>query len=184
MKRSLPAMILSVAFVAFVIAPVRAQDAGSAKTLPAAQTQLPPHSFKLDYTLTEMQDGKKINSRQYTLNLGGGGANGQLWQGQLSVGTRVPVSTDTQGTAQYLDVGTKINSSMQLRGGGEVLDTYCDVTSLVPDEAKIDGRPILRTLTIHNSMPIAETKSMLVGTADDPNSNHEFQLDVTVTELK
>ncbi|HKQ85441.1 MAG TPA: hypothetical protein VJS43_01595 [Candidatus Acidoferrales bacterium] len=161
-----------------------AQDATSSKTASAPQAEMPPHAFRLDYTLTETEGGKKIDSRQYSLNVGGGGQNGRPWVSQLQIGNRVPAGTKTDGTAQYLDVGTRINGSISIRDGARVLDTYCDVTSVVPDEAKVDGRPVLRTLTISNSAPIAEGKSMLVGVADDPNSNREFRLEVTVTELK
>ncbi len=37
---------------------------------------------------------------------------------------------------------------------------------------------------MNNVTPLVEGKPLLVGTADDPNSNREFQLEVTVTELK
>ena len=161
-----------------------AQDATSSKTTSAPQAEMPPHAFRLDYTLPEMEGAKKIDSRQYSLNVGGGGPNGRPWTGQLQIGNRVPAGTKTDGTAQYLDVGTRINGSINTRDGVRVLDTYCDVTSVVPDEAKVDGRPVLRTLTISNSTPITEGKSMLVGIVDDPNSSREFQLAVTVAELK
>jgi len=182
-QAKLCAMLIATLLVGSV-ASAPAQDAGGSKTPSSAESQFPAHSFKLDYILTEMQAGKKIDSRQYTVDLGGGGSNGRLWQGELQIGTRVPVGTKTDGTAQYLDVGTRITSSIQVRDGGEVLDTYCDVTSVAPDEAKVDGRPILRTLSIRNAVPVVEGKPILLGVADDPNSNREFQLEVAVTNLK
>lgn len=164
--------------------PAPGQDGASPKTAAAPQAEIPPHAFRLDYTLVETEGAKKIDSRQYSLNVGGGGQNGRSWSGQVQIGNRVPAGTKTDGTAQYLDVGTRINGSISTRDGVRVLDTYCDVTSVVPDQAKVDGRPVLRTLTISNSAPITEGKSALVGIADDPNSNRGFQLEVTVTELK
>lgn len=178
-----PAMLIATLLVG-MSASSPAQDAGGSKTPSSEQSQFPAQSFKLDYTLTETQAGKKIDSRQYTVNLGSGGSNGRLWQGELQIGTRVPVGAKADGTAQYLDVGTRITSSIQVRDGGEVLDTNCDVTSLAPDEAKVDGRPILRTLSIRNAIPVVHGKPILLGIADDPSSNREFQLEVAVTNLK
>ncbi|HXA78685.1 MAG TPA: hypothetical protein VNV41_16240, partial [Candidatus Acidoferrales bacterium] len=65
-----------------------------------------------------------------------------------------------------------------------VLETNCDVSSVAPDEAKVDGRPILRTLFIRNETPVVVGKAVTVATADDPNSKRKFQLEVTVTEIK
>jgi hypothetical protein len=81
-------------------------------------------------------------------------------------------------------VGTTISGSVSSRDGAQILDTYCDVTSVVPDEGKVDGRPVLRSLSITDETPIVEGKPMLLGTADDPNSKREFQLEVTVTQQK
>src|SRR6266576_5731174 len=49
---------------------VRAQDSAPAKS--AAETGEPGHSYRLDFTLNEIEDGKKINSRQYAMNLNSG----------------------------------------------------------------------------------------------------------------
>ena len=90
----------------------------------------------------------------------------------------------SDGSIQYVDVGTKIVGFISTRDGTQVLRTNCDVSSVAPDEAKVDGRPILRTLTIVNEAPVALGKAVMIGTADDPNSKHKFQLEVTVTEIK
>jgi hypothetical protein len=183
-KAPLAASIAALVFCVAIASAAPPQDTGSPKAEATPQAQTAPRSYRLDYTLTESQDGKKIDSRQYSIIIGGGTQNGRPWQGHLRIGTRVPVVTKSDGTIEYVDVGTKINGFIFMRDGAQVLNTDCDVSSVVPDEAKVDGRPILRTLMISNETPVTVGKAVTVGTADDPNSKRKFQLEVTVTEIK
>ncbi len=177
-------VLLAALFLGVAIASARAQDATPPKTEATPQAQTPPHSYRLDYMLTELEDRKKIDSRQYSISVGGGTQGGPPWQGVVEIGTRVPMVMKSDGSIQYVDVGTKIVGFISTRDGTQVLRTNCDVSSVAPDEAKVDGRPILRTLTIVNEAPVALGKAVMIGTADDPNSKHKFQLEVTVTEIK
>jgi hypothetical protein len=177
--------VVSIAALFFCpgIASVLAQDVAQPKAEASAQAQT-PHPYRLDYTLTEWEDGKKIDSRQYSISVGGGTPDGRPWQGEVQIGTRIPVVMKNDGSIQYVDAGTKIDAFISARNGTQVLRTNCDVSSVASDEAKVDGRPILRTLTIVNEAPVALGKATMVGTADDPNSKRKFQLEVTVTEIK
>lgn len=159
-----------------------AQDASAPHSTQNAQAEAPPNAYRLDYTLTELQAGKKVDARQYSVNIGAEGRERAM--GRIQIGTRVPVSTKADGTVDYLSVQTTISGTLYMRDGVQVLDTVCDVSSVAPDKTGFGGHPILRTLTINNSTPLVEGKPVLVGTADDPNSDREFQLEVKVTELK
>jgi len=181
-KTSLAAASIAALFFCVAIAS-GAQDAAPPKAEATPQAQTPPHSYRLDYTLIELEDGKKIDSRQYSISLGGGTQSGRPWTGQVEIGTRVPVVMKSDGSIQYVDVGTKIVGFISMRDGAQLLDTSCDVSSTAADDAKVDGRPILRTLAIKNQTPIVVGKVVTVGTADDPNSKRRFELDVTVTEI-
>ncbi len=145
------------------------------------QTQIAT-PYRLEFLLTETDSGKKIDSRRYTLALSPPAQGQEVRQGRLQIGTRVPISTKTDGTTQYIDAGTSINTFLMFRNGVLTMNATCDVTSVAKEQPP--NPPILRTLTISNSVVVIEGRPMLVGTADDPDSNREFQLEVTVTELK
>jgi hypothetical protein len=53
----------------------------------------------------------------------------------------------------------------------------------VTDKSK-SKRPIIRLISIDGSTLATSGKSIVIGTVDDPNSNHQFELDATVTRLK
>ncbi len=141
-------------------------------------------AYRLDFTVSEMEEGKKINTRQYAMNSRSGDAN------EIKIGTRVPVETNRQGEFQYLDVGTNI--WCRLRDAADVaslsssvlLNVKADITNFaMPEQQGQRVQPVIRQLRIEASTIGTPGKSLLVGTVDDPNSKRQFQLEVTVTKL-
>src|SRR5499427_5554921 len=169
----------------------RTQDAAAAK---AAEPVEPRHAYKVDFVLTEIEDGRKINSRQYALNLNGGESD------QLKVGTRVPVEVK-QEEIKYLDVGTNIWCRLRDRSNTEpsehglrelswlgndvMLNVTAEVSNFaVPDQQGASPRPAIRQMKVEGSTIAVVGKQMVVGIVDDPNSKRQYQLEVTVTKLK
>ncbi len=77
MTRKATALVILV--LAFVIAggigKVSAQES-EASSKPAAQSApMPIEAYRLDFSVNEMEDGKKINTRQYSMNLNANNSN-------------------------------------------------------------------------------------------------------------
>jgi hypothetical protein len=153
-----------------------AQQADSEKS-PKAERVL--NAYRLDFSVNELEDGKKINSRQYALNLNTDSGN------ELKIGTRVPVESKP-GEFQYLDVGTSIWSNLQERGGAIDLSVRAEISNFALPEQNQgrDGRPVLRQFKINAGTVAVLGKPMVIGSVDDPNSKRQFQLEVTVTRLR
>jgi hypothetical protein len=152
----------------------------------AAKPEAPQigHAYRLDFTVNELEDGKKINSRQYSVNLNGGDHS------EIKIGTRVPVEAKA-GEIQYLDVGTSIWCRLRdyrdvtWLGDDLVLDVHSDISNFaVSDQGTQNMRPIIRQMKIDANTIVVVGKPMVLGIVDDPNSKRQFQLDVTVTKLK
>lgn len=136
------------------------------------------HAYRVDFSIDELQDGKKTNSRHYSMILTSGDRN------QVKIGTRVPVST-AQTSFQYIDVGTNINCRI-VDGSGEdlTLDVRADFTNLSSPEDQHSAQPIIRQVTLSGTTVTIPGKSVIIGAADDPNSDRQFQLEATVTKLR
>jgi hypothetical protein len=107
----------------------RAQEtSGTAKPEKATSDESKPKAdqrsksiqpYRLDFSLNEIQEGKKINTRHYSMSLTGDGPN------EIKIGTRVPVPTFESGgnpvQYQYMDLGINIWAS--LREVGDELQT-------------------------------------------------------------
>jgi 3D (Asp-Asp-Asp) domain-containing protein len=172
----------------------RAQDAAQAKDNDEAKSsaqaksdaesaarreEKPVHAYRLDFSVNELEDGKTINTRQYSMNLQADDAN------EIKIGTRVPVETG-QGQFQYVDVGTSIWCRIGERAEGIPLSVRAEISNFaIPDQTTgHEGHSAIRQFQIKASTLAQLGKPMIVGSVDDPNSKRQFQLVVTVTKLK
>jgi hypothetical protein len=140
----------------------------------------PVQPYRLDFTLNELADGKKINTRHCSMDLTAGNTN------EIKIGTRVPVSTGTSQW-QYMDVGTNIWANLREVGDDLQLEVRSDVSNLDIASARdrsTTSAPIVRQIQINGKTLLVIGKTITVGAIDDPNSNHEFQLEVTATKLR
>jgi hypothetical protein len=161
---------------------VQGQDASQGNAPAKQQTESPKAAaaYRLDFSLIELEDGKKINTREYALNL----VPGYLESNNLKIGTRVPVEMK-QGEMQYLDVGTNIYGRMRPLGDGLQLDAHAEVSNFADSaQQNRSSMPLLRQLWIGGSTLVVLGKPMVIGAVDDPNSKRQFQLEVTVTKLR
>jgi hypothetical protein len=154
---------------------IQAQEAAAAKAAP--KEDKPLTAYRLDFTVNEMEDGKKLNTRQYSLNLNADDAN------EIKIGTRVPVDSGP-GQFQYLDVGTNIWCRIGERSDGIPLSVRADISNFAIPDHEQGARPVIRQLKINASTLALLGKSMIIGSVDDPNSKRQFQLEVTVTKLR
>lgn len=165
-------------------APEQAKSASQDSKPAAERSNTVVTPYRLDFSFYELVDGKKINTRHYTLDLTAGSGD------DIKIGTRVPVANGPSASPaySYMDVGTRIWANLAVLGGGDVrLDVRSDVSDLdLPaDHDRTPGPPpIVRQIQINGSTLLVTGKPILLGSMDDPNSNRQFQLEVTATKLK
>jgi hypothetical protein len=147
--------------------------------------------YRLDFSLNELDGGKKTNSRHYSMDVTAGSAN------EINIGTRVPVETGRveSGAAananvnsqwQYMDVGTRIWAYLRENKDGSddwQLEVKCEVSD-IDKGAGTALAPIVRQMKFNGSTLLVTGRPIVIATMDDPNSNRQFQLEVTVTKLR
>ena len=146
---------------------------------PSSRPERAVHAYRADFSLNELEDGKKINTRQYSMNLNNDDSN------EIKIGTRVPVDAG-HDEYQYLDVGTNIWCRIEERSDGVALSVRAENSNFAtPDQVPgHEARPVIRQLKISGSTLASLGKSIVLGSVDDPNSKRQFQLEVTVNRLK
>ena len=147
-------------------------------TAPSSTPEKHDITYNLEFSLNELEDGKKINTRHYSIKLTSGSNR------VLKIGTRVPVETE-QGKFQYLDVGTNLRAHMYGKDDAPILDVDVDISNFaIPDQATHSGgQPLLRQILISGSQTLIFDKPTVVGSVDDPNSKRTYQLEVVATKL-
>jgi hypothetical protein len=159
--------------------PAHAQDTAIAKAV-ADDSNKALTAFRLDFALSEWEDGKQINTRHYSMNI----VPGYTPSNEIKIGSRVPVEAKA-GETQYIDVGTNIWSRMTERGNAVQLEVRADLSNIAgPEQEGRTTTPVVRQLRISASTVANPGKPTVIGVVDDPNSKRQFQLEVTVTKLK
>jgi hypothetical protein len=191
-KRTLLLAVLS--FMIAVLGCARAacaqeesKESGASKTAKAEDSV---DAYRLDVAFNELEDGKKLNSRHYSIDLTGGRPE------DIKIGTRVPVvSADCNSSAsspsggaseqyQYLDLGTHLMAQLISHGDLRVSGDISSLDTSVGTETSARLGPVIRQIKIEGSTALVLGKPILIGSADDPNSKRQFQLEVTVTKLR
>ncbi|HUA15782.1 MAG TPA: hypothetical protein VMG31_10805 [Verrucomicrobiae bacterium] len=157
-----------------------ATAAAKAKTL---------QSYRLDFTFSEIEDGKTLNTRRCSMTLTGGNSN------EIKIGTRVPVAVASNASTastqyQYMDVGMSIFSQTREHDGelelivrGEISNIDTPIHTDSGSTITILQAPVVRQIKIEGSTLLVVGKPIVIGSVDDPNSKKEFQLQVTVSKL-
>jgi hypothetical protein len=135
-------------------------------------------AYRLEFSVDEIEGGKKLNTRQYSMNLNAGDAN------EVNIGTRVAVETQP-GKFDYLNVGTTIWCRLRHAGGDALsLEVRAEITNFANPEQVGKAQPVIRSFKIGASTMTVAGKPAVVGSVDDPNSKRRYQLEVTATRLR
>jgi len=145
-----------------------------------AKSRPPLEQYHLDFSINEIEDGKKINSRQYSMNVATNEPS------EIKIGTRVPVATK-DNEFQYMDVGTNIMARLGENRDQTELTVRAESSSfaLEPSQGENhDLHPAVRQLHLGGTVLLPVSKPFVISSADDPNSRRQFQLEVTVTKIR
>lgn len=135
-------------------------------------------AYKLEYVMAEVEDGKRVNTRSYTVLTDDGG------EGRLNQGLRVPISMGDKGM-QYMDVGLHINARVRTREDNTVwLSTKFELSGLIDQPNTNPAAPTLRTIEYATPTVVALGKATVLAAGDDLGSKKKFELSVTVTKLR
>jgi hypothetical protein len=152
-----------------------AQEGGSAK--PQAKD---PSIYKFEFSVYELQGGKKTNARNYMIFLQ------ERHRGAVKVGNRVPVATSKDGGFQYIDVGLNIECRFEDMNGGVNLSGTFDLASIIAPEqgGGMVTNPVIRQLKQDADSYLVPGKPTIIASIDDTNTPRTVQVEVTATKVK
>lgn len=146
----------------------------------------PRKGFRVSYTFTELESGKRVGTQHYSLIV----SNGQ--RVTVKQGSRVPIATGTSGAAgetqtqyQYLDVGMNFDVTFTETAGGGLLKSKVEQTSLAEDKSGFGAQdPIVRQSSYEGSPMVVLGKPAILSSLDIPNSTRHMDVEVMVEEVK
>ncbi len=147
--------------------------------------QVPTIAYKLEYKVFELEDGKRINQRDFTSLATATERGGPM--SQLRVGTRVPVGVAGERPT-YIDVGFNVNTSVGPEHGGKLeASIRMELSSFAVPEQSADprsaGMPVLRNSNFAIWTILTPGKPQVIASIDDLNSKKRTQVEVTATRI-
>ncbi len=139
--------------------------------------------YRLTYTITDIDGGKRTGSQKFTLLVTSGERS------TFKQGSRVPIMTGTfegqpAGTQmQYQDIGLNIEARVNGSPDTLTLQTKIEQSSLAeerPGAASQD--PVVRQTVLDESSVLSQDKPLILGTLDLPGTTRSQEIEV-VAEL-
>jgi len=140
--------------------------------------QKPLSAYRLEFTVQELDNGKRVNSRNYMVMAVEGN------YARMRVGNRVPYQT-AEKQYQYSNVGMNIDCRPRENENGVGLEITVDFSSVAPpSETAPSYNPVFRSNRSEIQTVVALGKPTLVTSLDDVESNRRYEIEVTATKVK
>lgn len=147
----------------------------------------PKKAYRLAYTITEMDSGKRIGVQHFSMIVVTGGRT------TLKNGSRVPVvtgasapGTSTQNTqVTYIDVGLNIDASLDELASGARLRSKVEQSSVAEERSGVGAQdPVVRQTTIEGTSFLTPGKPLLLGAVDISGSTRHLDVEVVMEAVR
>jgi hypothetical protein len=152
-----------------------------------AKLDTPRKLYRLTYTFTETDNGKKIGLQRYSMLL----APGQRMQ--MKEGSRIPVVTGTIGIDDpkpkkqnsYLDIGLNFDSQIDQYGANGVrLRSKVEQSSVAGSPGLGPEDPVIRQTILEGNTVLTEGKPQTLGAIDVVDSTRHLEVEAMVEVVR
>ncbi len=148
----------------------------------------PRRTYRLTYTITEVDDGKRVGTQHYSMVL----VSGQ--RTTMKQGSKIPVATgtvsengspSTQTQFTYLDIGLNFDATLDESVNGVRLRSKAEQSSLGTDKI-IAGinEPVVRQAVLEGTSILTPGKPLILGSLDIPDSTRRLDIEVVMDVVK
>jgi type II secretory pathway component GspD/PulD (secretin) len=152
-----------------------------------AELDRPRKIYRLTFTITEMDSGKRAGTQHFSLVLVSGERD------VFKQGSRVPivtgnfgVKTSTENTVvEYQDVGLKIEATAVGYADGVRLISKVERTSLAEEKSGVGPQdPVVRQTVLDGASILALGKPLVLGSLDIPGGTRHQEIEVVAELVK
>jgi hypothetical protein len=142
-------------------------------------------TYRLTYTLTETDGGKRLGTQHFAMIVVSGRKT------VLKQGNRVPLvagSVSTSGGAQtqvqYLDIGLSIDASIEESADGVKLNTAVEQSSIAEEKSGLGPQdPIVRQAKLEGTSILTTGKPLILGSMDIPSTARRLDIEVVMEHV-
>ncbi len=153
-----------------------------------AELDRPHKTYRLTYTVSEMDGGKRIGLQHFSLIIAAG-AKTELRQGSrvpLVTGSYTAGSASTQSQITYIDVGLNIQAALDQATDGLNLRSKIDQSSVAPEQVPaFNGQdPVIRQSVLEGTASLTLGKPLTLGSLDVPGSTRHLDIEVILEPVR
>jgi len=145
-----------------------------------------PTTYRLIYTLTEMDGGKRLGTQHFALTINPGR------EGRIRLGSKVPIATESSNPAslapaqvQYTDVGLFILVRLKESTAGVLADSDVEQTGVSEEQSTVGkGDPVIRQANLQNTALLTPGKPVMLGSLDVPGSTRHLDVEVVLEVVR
>ncbi len=140
--------------------------------------------YQLDFLAQELESGRVINSRSYSMIL-----NSDTKRSSIRAGEKVPFASSSGTTTQYqqIDVGVNIDCrELQELGDRVALMVHAEISSVIENRGETSSPqslPIIRNNSWESTVLVPLKQPTVIFSSDDPASKRTMQLKLTVVPV-
>jgi len=140
-------------------------------------------SYKVEFFVSELANGRKINSRSYSMQIGAEASPKWTDVKRLRVGSRVPINVGAN-QIQYQDVGMNIDCRLQSMSNNKVgINTTWEYSSLAGEQPHNAATPTFRNVRSDVAAVVPLDKLTVISEVDDVASTNRYVFEVKVTKV-
>lgn len=192
LKKSFPFLFLVVASL-IAVDSLCAQDPVRRIPNPSSrrESNVKGNFYRLDLSMREMEDGKTISTRNYSLWMR---ANGE--PGILRISHDAPITSRSiieeptsppKKQAIFVEkksISVDLTCFLKETDSDLELNVNGEIKGIIPPEKGMEYPPVYRHITLVSTALLTPGKPATISSVDDPGSNRQFQIDATATKTK
>jgi len=167
-------------------AKVFAQTDAPAPKASETKIETAPTTYRLTYTLTEMDGSKRIGTQHFALTVTPGR------DGRIKLGSKIPIATgsskpenQTLTQFQYQDVGLNISARIREIAAGVWLDSNVEQSSVSEEQSSVGIKdPVIRQAKLENTAQLTPGKPVMLGSLDVPGSTRHLDVEVVLEVVR
>jgi hypothetical protein len=154
-----------------------------------ATTETAPSTFRLTYTITDLDGNKQIGVQHFALIVTSGVSID--W---VKLGSRVPIITGTYGGGgaqlsdrqfQYVDIGLNIGSRIKEYSTGIEVYSKFEQTAVEETPSNVGtGDPVIRQALLETTSILTLGKPALIGSVDIPKTTRHLDIAVMIESVR
>jgi type II secretory pathway component GspD/PulD (secretin) len=141
----------------------------------------PEKSYRLTYTITEMEAGKRVGVQHFAMIVTAGQRT------LIKQGNRVPIAlgTNTDGNSvQYLDIGLVFDATLDQYANGARLRAKVEQSSVAEERSGVGPQdPVVRQTSLESTSLLLPGKPLVLGSLDIPSSTRHLDIDVMMEPI-